>query len=252
LKAYILSGVVALSALLITQEQSAAGPHATWLRTTASTRPSATMMPTSPTDDPFDQQTLGAPEGALWTKWRRVQADAARDLELAAECRAELADCYSAPALRFIELVEGAKARSGRDRLDQVNQAINAAIRYTTDLSQHGAIDLWSSPLASLASGRGDCEDYAIAKYFVLRAAGIAANDLRMVLVRDLDTREYHAVVAVRQDAGWLVLDNRRMTLLDSEAVQRLQPLFAVNDQGVQMFAVGYAGGSQIAPATER
>jgi predicted transglutaminase-like cysteine proteinase len=239
LQGCIWAGAVALAIVLIGHE-------------TAAARPNPGRPQPSEAAEPFHQSTLRAPEGALWSKWRQLQSDAAADLELVAQCRADLIDCYSAPALRFIELVELAQTRTGRDRLDLVNRAVNSAIRYSTDLVQHGVIDLWSSPLASLASGRGDCEDYAIAKYFVLRSAGVAASDLRIVLVRDLDTREYHAVVAARQDTDWLVLDNRRMTLLDGDAIQRLQLLFTVDSQGVQMFGTHVANGIRITPATNR
>ena len=53
-----------------------------------------------------------------------------------------------------------------------INRDINMAIRPTSDLAQWGVTDRWSAPLATLASGRGDCEDYAIAKYVALREAG--------------------------------------------------------------------------------
>ncbi len=200
--------------------------------------------------EPFHQFTLRAPEGALWTKWHQVENDTARDIELVAACRAEPHNCYSAPALRFIELVDLAQTRTGRDRLDLVNRMVNAAIRYTSDVVQHGVVDRWSSPLVSFASERGDCEDYAIVKYFTLRSAGMAARDLRILLVRDLVTQEYHAVVAARDDGQWLMLDNRRMSLLDSDDTRQLQLLFAINDHGVRVFATRYAGSRDVAPAT--
>ena len=40
-------------------------------------------------------------------------------------------------------------------------------------MAQWGVPDRWSPPLETLATGRGDCEDYAIAKYVALTAAGI-------------------------------------------------------------------------------
>ena len=43
---------------------------------------------------------------------------------------------------------------------------------------------------------RGDCEDYAIAKYVALREAGVARENLQLVLVRDRAVRQDHAVLA--------------------------------------------------------
>jgi hypothetical protein len=54
-----------------------------------------------------------------------------------------------------------------------------------SDLAQYGEIDVWSSPLVTFANGAGDCEDYAIAKFVALRLAGIAPEDLRIVVMRD-------------------------------------------------------------------
>ena len=53
-----------------------------------------------------------------------------------------------------------------------------------------------------------DCEDYAIAKYVALREAGVEAADLRFLLVRDRLAGD-HAVLGVRYEGRWLILDNR-------------------------------------------
>ena len=71
-------------------------------------------------------------------------------------------------------------------------------IRPMSDLAQWGVADRWSAPLATLTSGRGDCEDYAIAKYVALIEAGFAEDDVRLVIVRDIAIGEDHAIVAAR------------------------------------------------------
>ena len=40
--------------------------------------------------------------------------------------------------------------------------------------------------IATLTTGFGDCEDYAIAKYVALVEAGVAAEDVRLIIARDL------------------------------------------------------------------
>ena len=84
-----------------------------------------------------------------------------------------------------------------------------------SDLAQYGQIDVWSSPLVTFAHGAGDCEDYAIAKFVALRLAGIAADDLRIVIMHDTIRGEDHAVAAARLDGHWLTLDNRRMAMVE-------------------------------------
>jgi predicted transglutaminase-like cysteine proteinase len=82
-------------------------------------------------------------------------------------------------------------------------------------LVQHGVPDLWSSPLVTFTSGQGDCEDYAIAKLVALRELGFADDDLRLLVVFERGAPALHAVAAVRFEGRWLVLDNRRLAMID-------------------------------------
>ena len=132
-------------------------------------------------------------------------------------------------------IAEG-QAREGRARIGVINRAINLAIKPMSDLAQWGVADRWSAPLETLSSGRGDCEDYAIAKYVALAEAGIGEDDLRLVIVRDLSVAEDHAILAVRASEKWLLLDNRRLALLEDNELRRVQPLFALNGEGVREF----------------
>ena len=117
-----------------------------------------------------------------------------------------------------------------------INRAINMAIRPMSDVAQWGVPDRWSAPLATLASGRGDCEDYAIAKYVALREAGLAENDVRLVIVRELASGEDHAVVAAHVNDKWIVLDNRHLALIEDSDMQRVRPLFVFDRDGVKRF----------------
>ena len=85
------------------------------------------------------------------------------------------------------------------------------------------------TPLMTFTSGAGDCEDYAIAKYIALRQAGMAARDLRLVILHDRLAHEDHAVTAARLDSRWLILDNRRMGLLVDTQVRNMTPLLALD-----------------------
>jgi hypothetical protein len=100
---------------------------------------------------------------------------------------------------------------------------------------QFGAMDVWSSPVATFASGRGDCEDYAIAKMFALRAAGIPAEDLQLLVAR-LRGGDTHAVLAVRNEGHWIILDNRSMVLVEDHQAHDIMPLFALDAGGVRQF----------------
>jgi predicted transglutaminase-like cysteine proteinase len=189
--------------------------------------------------EPFGLFTFAAPHGLLAEKWRGVSLDIAEDLDALARCRAASDHCSPA-ATRFLAVVDAAEKLDGRERLDAVNRAVNGAVGYTSDMAQWDVADLWSSPLVTFTTLRGDCEDYAIAKYVALRQAGVAAADLRIVLAHDNALGEDHAVLAARHDGRWLILDNRRAEVVDEGEVRHLAPLFAVDQDGVKLFAARY------------
>jgi predicted transglutaminase-like cysteine proteinase len=190
--------------------------------------------------EPFGLFTFRAPEGALWRKWRGIESDITKEHAVLDRCREGVEGCPS-NAAQFLRLIKAVKAKSGRDQLDEANRAVNIAIRYVSDYTQHGEADRWSAPLASLATGRGDCEDYAIAKYVALTEAGFSRNDLQLVLVRDRAVRQDHAVLAARLDGHWLILDSRRSELMNDFEAMSFTPLYAIDGRGVQLFAAPYA-----------
>jgi predicted transglutaminase-like cysteine proteinase len=187
-------------------------------------------------NEPFHRWTVTAPIGPLWIKWRALEDGLTSDTEAISRCRSEPLSC-PAPVARFVSIVDEARATQGRRRLGLVNRAINLAIRYVSDLSQHGVPDLWSSPLSSMTSGQGDCEDYAIAKYLALREAGVPASDLRLLLGHSKAGSDMHAVLAAREDGRWIILDNRHMALVEDRDVPDLLPLVVLDDGGVRKFA---------------
>jgi transglutaminase-like putative cysteine protease len=121
------------------------------------------------------------------------------------------------------------------------------------DLEQYGAIDVWSSPLATLARGAGDCEDYAIAKFVALQRAGISPDDLRIVIMRDTIRGDDHAVAAARLDGQWLTLDNRRMAMIEDANVSNHRPTFVIDQYGVMQYVdaplLAVAPGRDLSPS---
>jgi predicted transglutaminase-like cysteine proteinase len=217
----------------------------------ASIEPTKTMTDASPTDattvdahEPFGLATFKAPNRVLWAKWHGVEADIAAEQPSLKHCRDEDSACSPAAA-RFNSIIRRAEKLETRAKLEWVNEQVNAAIRYTSDWTQWGAADVWSAPLAqgkgSFETGKGDCEDYAIAKYVALREAGMTDSNLRIVLVRDTAARVDHAVLTARLDGRWLILDNRFSRLLDADEARAFLPLFSIDNTGVKLFAAPYA-----------
>jgi predicted transglutaminase-like cysteine proteinase len=56
------------------------------------------------------------------------------------------------------------------------------------------------------------------------------------LIVHDKIALGEHAVLAVRIEQTWLLLDNRTMSMINAEEITQYQPLFAMTDQGVRAF----------------
>ena len=186
-------------------------------------------------DASFRFNILPVKGGDVLTKWNRVKADMRAESEVFARCRANMDSCPVA-AKNFLAIVDQGRALTGRARIGVINRAVNLAIEPMSDLAQWGVPDRWSAPLETMTTHRGDCEDYAIAKYVALTAAGVAAEDVKLVIVRNTAANEDHAIVAVRDDSTWIVLDNRWLTLVDDVAMSNAVPLFVLDGAGVRKF----------------
>jgi predicted transglutaminase-like cysteine proteinase len=195
--------------------------------------------PAGRSGEPFGLSASVLSWGGLREKWLEVERKLDDERVQLALCDGDRDRCVSPAALRLLAIVDKARAREGRARLGEINRAINLAIRPMSDLAQHGAIDVWSSPLDTFASGAGDCEDYAIAKFAALRQAGVPPDDLRIVIMRDTIHGEDHAVAAARLDGRWLTLDNRRMAMIEDAHVRNYRPLFVIDQHGVMQYADG-------------
>ena len=111
------------------------------------------------------------------------------------------------------------------DALDLVNRYVNQRVAFTEDRAQFGRADRWLAASETLSRGRGDCEDYAIAKMQMLRAAGFAAEDLYLVVLKDLVRRADHAVLVVRANGRFHVLDNGTDRILDAADIADYRPI---------------------------
>jgi len=205
----------------------------------ASTVPDAPIAPekdqiTPQHAEPFDLSVRVAP-GEMPTKWNELQSRILGDERALSACRSDQNTCTDA-ARRFLSIVELGRKHEGRARFGWINRAVNLSIRPTSDWTQYGSADYWASPLQTLGSGAGDCEDYAIVKYVALRELGFDDSDLRFVIVHDDKHQTDHAVVAVRYERQWLILDNRTMAILAAEDVQ-YRPLFALDQQNARTIA---------------
>ncbi|HET9686685.1 MAG TPA: transglutaminase-like cysteine peptidase [Pseudolabrys sp.] len=191
-----------------------------------------------PSAEPFDLPPTRIPTGEISAKWRELQSRILADEKAIAACHSNASSCSQA-ARRFLAIVKLSRKHEGRARLGWINRTVNMTIKSVSDWALYGDSDYWASPLQTLERGAGDCEDFAILKYVAIRELGVGADDLRVVIVRDDKRLTEHAILAVRSERKWLVLDNRTMAIAHTEDVRNYRPLFALNN--TPTFAVAAA-----------
>lgn len=127
-----------------------------------------------------------------------------------------------------------------RGQLQAINEFFNRHVLFRDDTEVWGQIDYWASPLETLHKGRGDCEDYAVAKYFSLLALGMPTSKLRMVYVRaqiggPQGLVQAHMVLAYYAAPGAepMILDNLITELRPASRRPDLVPVFSFNSEGL-------------------
>jgi len=125
-------------------------------------------------------------------------------------------------------------------RLEGVNRFFNRRIIFRDDREVWHVEDYWASPLETLQQGMGDCEDFAIAKYFSLLAVGMPASQLRLVYVRLQvggagGPSQPHMVLAyyASAQAEPLILDNLISEIRPASRRPDLTPVFSFNSEGL-------------------
>ena len=131
----------------------------------------------------------------------------------------------------WMQFKSQAKAKQGLDLLRFVNKFWNQS-RYILDIKNWGIDDYWATP-AEFSKKSGDCEDYAIVKYFTLKELGFPQNRLRIVaLTSSLHNNQGHAVLVVYLDNDAFVLDNLSDKVLSHSQIPHYNPQFSVNETG--------------------
>ncbi|MCT7517045.1 transglutaminase-like cysteine peptidase [Aliarcobacter cryaerophilus] len=134
---------------------------------------------------------------------------------------------------RFIALntmLEKSKNSDLRTKLEKINDFFND-IKYASDQAVYGTSDYWANPYEFLAKDKGDCEDYAIAKYLALEYLGVPTSKMFLSYVRVKSSNEAHMVLTYFETPSSepLVLDNLRKTIQPASKRDDLIPVFNFN-----------------------
>jgi len=186
-------------------------------------------------NEPFGRPTVVSTEISLSAMWRDLQLQTQSEKRIIAQCRADPQSCTSPVALKFLAIVKTGDQYEGLARLGHINRAVNLAIR---SIKASTVQTTWTSPLDALAAGFGDCKQIALLKYAALADAGFSQNDLRVVIVRIKALKnEPHAMIAVRNQARWSILDSRSLAIVESnKLLGYYEPEFTLDHRGVRQF----------------
>ncbi|MDQ2140079.1 transglutaminase-like cysteine peptidase [Alcaligenaceae bacterium B3P038] len=149
----------------------------------------------------------------------------------------------------WLRLMQQNAGATEGDKLTLVNRFWNQRVREAEDIAVWGLVDYWATPLESLARGAGDCEDFAIGKYFSLVRMGVDSAKLRFIYVRAKlsdgpPNGIAHMVLGyyATPTAVPLVLDSLNKEILPASRRPDLTPVFSFNAEGV------YVAGAATAP----
>ena len=133
-----------------------------------------------------------------------------------------------------------------RALLSDVNSLLNR-VAFVDDVVHWREVDYWATPAESVSSNGADCEDFSIAKYFMLKELGVPIARLRLTYVKSLRLNQAHMVLAyyAYPDAEPLVLDNLEDTVRPAWQRSDLVPVYSFNDEEVWVELRGRAGSPQ-------
>ena len=126
----------------------------------------------------------------------------------------------------------------GQTQIAQKLQNANAwfnQVRWLSDIEHWGMEDYWATPIETLASNGGDCEDFSIGKYFSLLATDVDNDSLRITYVKSLTYNQAHMVLAwyPAPDAEPLILDNIDKTIKPASERQDLIPVYSFSGDSI-------------------
>lgn len=148
------------------------------------------------------------------------------------------ADLYQQANLQGIAdwhlLIREKRAVSEMEKLEAVNSFFNQLV-FVDDLSHWGKVDYWATPREMLLTYGGDCEDFAIAKYFTLLHLNTADEKMRLTYVKSLTRQKPHMVLCYYTEptAEPLILDSLIKSIVPASKRRDLVPIYSFNGKGL-------------------
>jgi len=151
----------------------------------------------------------------------------------------------------WLKIMANAGDASTAGKLNQVNGFFNQ-LQFIDDSKLWGVENYWATPIEFIGVNGGDCEDFAIAKYFSLLELGINDDKMRITMVKSLTLNQYHMVVAYYPTPGAvpLILDNIDGEIKPADQRNDLLPVYSFN--GKQLWLNKEKGQGVLAGKSQR
>lgn len=165
---------------------------------------------------------------AQFPKWTDMLRRWSKQVAAAQNCVAAIGEVQDCVPSEWASLTARLRSLDRRAMLDRLNRAVNRH-PYVAATDNWGRADYWETPFEFM-SRNGQCEDYAIAKFMILRALGFADDELRILVVRDVVRQVDHAVLVVNLDDTAWMLDSLDDTVAPLASATQYRPYYAINE----------------------
>lgn len=135
---------------------------------------------------------------------------------------------------KWIELINNNYDADELKKLEIVNDFFNK-LKFIDDIIHWKQEDYWATPAEFLASGAGDCEDFAISKSYTLIKMGVSEKKLTLTYTKSITLNQAHMVLTYypSTSAQPLILDNIDKKIKPSMQRTDLLPVYSLNGTGL-------------------
>lgn len=187
-------------------------------------------MPTSFATGVFGSIEFKASSLNSLPKWTNVLKKIAIEEDLYRICSIDSTRCEDKSYDKWVKFIQQSnyKNMSLGEKLEAVNSFANKW-PYKTDMEVWGRSDYWESP-AEFLKYSGDCEDYAITKFVSLKKLGVPPQNLRIVVLQDTIRNIAHAVLSVKVNNEYYILDSLINMVVKDDKLKQYIPQYSIND----------------------
>lgn len=160
--------------------------------------------------------------------WNDFFERQSRSMQALLSCEHNPAACESAEIERWAGLIGDLRQQNKLRQIITVNKWFNR-LPYKYDEYAYDTLDYWADTRQLLKS-RGDCEDFALSKYYTLRALGFSPEEMKVTAVYDKENFINHAVLMVYINGTRYMLDINDDDTSPSPMGTRYKPLYSFNE----------------------